>query len=207
MNEIRRNGIHSIIFNTNICQTCFIKMNRKPYKRKMDGVSITSYFPYEDEIISLIYTFKGCNDIALAQCFLSYDSFYLKIKYKGYYIVPIPSYIDHDLQRGFNHVEEMFRCLNLPYLKILKKTKDFKQSSLKRKERESAVLNIIRTSDELLTEKKILIVDDILTTGSTIKRSIKLIKELKPKCIKVVTIAYKINENGRNNRTEFSKNG
>lgn len=206
MDKIKRNGIYSILFNTNICHSCFIKMNRKPCKRKINNVPITSYFPYEEYIISLIYTFKGCNDIVLAPCFLSYDCFYLKMKYKGYYIVPIPSYIDHDLQRGFNHVEEMFMCLNLPYLKILKKIKDFKQSSLKRKERELAVLNIIRTSDELLTGKKILIVDDILTTGSTIKRAIKLIKELKPKCIKVVTIAYKINENGRNNKTEISKN-
>ena len=56
-------------------------------------------------------------------------------------------------------------------------------------------------------KKKILIVDDILTTGSTIKRAIKLIKELKPKCIKVVTIAYKVNEIGRNNGTEISKKG
>lgn len=207
MKKIKRNGVYSLFFNTNICHPCFIKMNRKPYKRKIDNISATSYFPYEDEITSLIYTFKGCNDIALAPCFLSYDCFYLKMRYKGYYVVPIPSFIDRDLQRGFNHVEEIFRCLNLPYLKILKKTEDFKQSSLKKKDRELAVLNIIRTSDELLTEKKILIVDDILTTGSTIRRAIKLIKELKPKCIKVVTIAYKVNEIGRNNGTEISKKG
>ena len=65
--------------------------------------------------------------------------------------------------------------------------------------------NIVRTSDKLLSDKSILLVDDIITTGSTISRAIDLIKELKPKRLRVLTIAYKVNEMRRNNMNDISK--
>ena len=40
-----------------------------------------------------------------------------------------------------------------------------------------------------LTNKKILIVDDVMTTGSTVKHAIEIIKKKKPKIIKVLILA------------------
>lgn len=190
MNIIKKNNLHNLFFNTSICHECFLKMNREVHKRKIDDVEVTSIYPYEDNIVSLIYQFKGCNDIALSKAFLDYDLFYLRIKFIGYYLVCAPSYVDHDKKRGFNHVEEIFKHLKLPILNLFKKDKDFKQSDLSKKEREKAVSNISLNKSMDLSNKKLLLVDDIITTGSTIKRMISLLKEKKLKSLKVLTIAY-----------------
>ena len=190
MKNYRKISLHSLFFKCDICHDCFLKMNRRTSIQRIDGVEVYSLFPYDDYLTSLIYQFKGCSDIVLSKVFLDYDLFYLRLKYKGYYVVCAPSFIDHDKKRGFNHVEEIFKWLNLPFLKLFVKDKDFKQSSLNKKERENAVNNIVLKSEEDISNKKILLVDDIITTGSTIKRMIELIKERHPKSLKVLTISY-----------------
>ena len=40
-----------------------------------------------------------------------------------------------------------------------------------------------------IKEYKILIVDDVITTGATLRASINLIKSLKPKTIEILTMA------------------
>ncbi len=190
MENYRKTSLNSLFFKTDICHDCFLKMNRKTKIQKIDKIEVYSLFPYDDFLTSLIYQFKGCNDIVLSKVFLDYDLFNLRLKYKGYYVVCAPSFIDHDEKRGFNHVKEIFKWLKLPFLELFVKEKDFKQSSLSKKEREKAVNNIILKSKEDISNKKILLVDDIITTGSTIKRMIELIKEKNPKSLKVLTIGY-----------------
>lgn len=189
-NKLNYRGIYSFLFKPKICQKCFKQMNRKVKIRNINGFKIYSLYPYQNNIVSLIYQFKGCYDIALAPVFLAYDKIFLKIIYHNYIIVPIPSFAEKDKIRGFNHVEKIFEELNLKTKHLLVKNKDFKQADLSRKEREIAVENIVLTNHESLKGKKILLVDDIITTGNTIKRSIELLKTLKPKKIKIITIAY-----------------
>lgn len=205
MKKFAHHGLYSFVFNVKICNDCFLKMERKVLKRKINGISITSFYPYNSFMSSLIYSFKGCYDIMLSECFLTYEIKILRLLYKGYYIIPVPSSKESDDLRGFNHVEEIFKPLKLPFLKILIKTKNYKQSSLNAIQRTQSVSYIERISNELLTDKNILLVDDIITTGSTIKRSIELIQELKPKKLKVVTIAYKVGDLCRNNGNEKTK--
>lgn len=192
MNSIIRKGIYSLFFKPKICHECFLKMNRNINKKVLNGIAIYSLYPYEEFLTSLIYSFKGCYDIALAPCFLTYDLFFLKLIFHDYYLVCVPSFKEHDFKRGFNHVEEIFKELKLPILNILMKNKDFKQSSLTAKERKESVNHIVRISDDSLVDKKILLVDDVITTGSTLSRSLELLKELNPKSLKVITIAYKV---------------
>ena len=115
---------------------------------------------------------------------------YLKLKFYGYYIVYIPSSMEDDKKRGFNHVKEMFRSLNLKSIDCLRKKYKFKQSSLSKKEREKIIDKLEVIDGKLITGKKILIVDDVLTTGSSIKAAIKLITKYHPKLIKVLVLAH-----------------
>ena len=102
--------------------------------------------------------------------------------------MPVPSYSDDDVVREFNHVEEAFKSLNMRYLKLIEKTERVKQSDRHQKEREN-IGDFLRISqNENLKGKKILLVDDIFTTGSTIKACLKLLKSLNPKKIKVLVL-------------------
>ena len=82
----------------------------------------------------------------------------------------------------------------MPMLKLIEKTERVKQSDRNSKERSNIgeFLRILEHTD--LKGKKILLVDDIFTTGSTIKACLKLLKTLNPKKIKVLVLCKVMNK-------------
>ena len=165
------------------------KLSPKFIKFNHGNIKCLAVYEYDNEMKSLIYQFKGCYDIALSEVFIDRFKRELYYLYKGYIVIPIPSYKSEDLKREFNHVVEMFSSLNLPIMRIIEKTENIKQSSLKKNERAN-ISKYLKMSDiETVRNKKVLLVDDIHTTGSTIQACIDLIKQGEPKDIKVLVIA------------------
>lgn len=148
-------------------------------------------YDYDDLIQSTLYQFKGCFDIELSGVFLDYFRWYLHFKYLDYVIVPAPSSKENDSERGFNHVIEIFKHLRLKIEPCIYKTKNIKQSDLSAEERKN-IKDILAIKNVNLTNKKILIVDDVYTTGSTIKAMIELVKSKHPKTIKVLVMCKTI---------------
>ena len=138
-----------------------------------------------------MYQFKGCSDYELRTVFLEYYLNYLKLKFYSYTIIPAPSSKESDEDRGFNHVEEMFKILNLKMMKCIRKTEQRKQADLTTKERQKIGKYLV-IEDVDLKHKKILLVDDVFTTGSTIKSMIKLVREKGAKKIKVLLMSKTI---------------
>lgn len=122
---------------------------------------------------------------------MEYYADYLNFKFNGYTMIPAPSSKESDEERGFNHVEEMFKNLKLKMFKCIHKTKSVKQADLTTKERKK-IGKILAIDDVDLSNKKVLIVDDVFTTGSTIKSMIKLVKEKGAKKIKVLLMSKTI---------------
>ena len=90
----------------------------------------------------------------------------------------------------------MFSSLKLPVLKdVLMKKKDDNQHLKSYVERTKVKDNFLVTNKEILRNKKILICDDICTTGSSLKAAVDLIKPYVNKDLKIVVIA----------KREFSK--
>ena len=77
-------------------------------------------------------------------------------------------------------------------LKILKKIRNEKQAKKNKKERMSSQNNFEITDTNIVKNKKILIVDDVYTTGSSMNSAINLIKQGRPKKISVLVIAKNI---------------
>ena len=189
---IEQNSLHSLVSKQpTICHDCLLKL--KPVLRTfyLDDVECFHVYYYTSNIQQLLYQFKGCRDYELKSTFFEYYSPYLNLKFKGYTIIPAPSFRKSDEERGFNHVEEMFKFLKLEVKKIIHKTKEIKQADLTTKEREK-IGKILTIDDIDLSKKKILLVDDVFTTGSTIKSMIKLVKEKGAKKVKVLLLSKTI---------------
>ena len=106
-------------------------------------------------------------------------------------MIPAPSAKKADNERGFNHVEEMFECLHLKQMKCIHKKGEVKQADLTTKERKKIAKHLY-IDDVDLRHKKILIVDDVFTTGSTIKAMIDLVRQKGAKKIKVLLMSKTI---------------
>ena len=172
-----------------ICQACQTEMEPKFIKFHVDNYKATSLYNYNPFIRKLIYQYKGCYDYELHQVFLDRYAKEIKFRYFDRVIIPIPSYQNEDEQRGFNHVVETFKSIGLNMLNILEKTEKHKQALSSFKQRKEVYKYLELKSYPDLSKKKVLIVDDVYTTGSTMKSAIHLIEKLNPKKIDVLVVA------------------
>ena len=175
-----------------LCYSCQKKLNPKFIKFEVEGIEGIAIYEYDDNIKSILYQFKGCYDVELAPVFLNRFKRELHYLYKGYMLIPAPSYILEDKKRGFRHIEKMFECLNLPIEYLIEKVSPFKQAMNTRKGRMKIAKHLALNHKEKIEGKKILIVDDVSTTGSTLKSMIRLIRDAKPKQIKVLVMSKRV---------------
>lgn len=172
-----------------LCNKCKDELSPKYIKFMHKTIKIRAIYDYNSKIKELIYLFKGCYDYELNSIFLEPCLWYLKLLFFDYYIVWVPSTKIDDKKRGYNHVEEIYKNMGLKMLDMIYKNVDFKQSDLSYQNRLKSIKNFSIKNDADLTNKKILLVDDIYTSGTTIEACYNLIKKLKPKNIKVLVLA------------------
>lgn len=190
--SIEQTTYHGFLFkNQTICHDCFLSLKPVLNEFKIDGIKCLNLYYYTEKIQELLYQFKGCKDYELRTVFIEYYKQYLNFKFKKYTIIPAPSFSKNDEDRGFNHVIEMYSILGLKMERIIHKIKQVKQADLSSEERQK-IGDVLVIDDVDLTNKRILIVDDVFTTGSTIRSMIKLIKSKNPKEIKVLVMAKTI---------------
>jgi len=149
---------------------------------------------YRDPLKHLILT-KSRSDIVTA-----YDIGHLMFEYTNIrhlnfdYIVPIPLHWTRYAWRGFNQAEEMSKILahksGKPLVHLIKRKRStpFQSSlaSFKRADNVKDVFAINAHDPALYQGKHLLLVDDLMTTGSTLKEAGKTLLKLKPRSITAV---------------------
>ncbi len=143
-------------------------------------------FKFENEVRELIHIYKYDKIKPLAKTIAMHISEFLILNGLTYdYLVPIPSHRNRIKERGFDHIKHILKFVSsstkTKVLDLFIKAKDTKkQALLSTKEREKNIKNSIVISEKiprrLLENKKILIVDDVYTTGATIGETYKVIK-------------------------------
>ncbi len=103
---------------------------------------------------------------------------------KDYLLIPIPLTKKRLKWRGFNQAEEIAKhlgeFLNLPVLNnvLLKKKSSLPQVELSERERKENVKgSFFFQNEKLIRGKKVILVDDIYTTGATMEEAAKILKE------------------------------
>lgn len=114
-----------------------------------------------------------------------------KFDFQGYYLAFVPLCYRKLLKRGFNQAEVLARTisknLNLPLYDGLLKIKETKdQANLSYEERLTNLKNAFALKNK--PPEKIILVDDIKTTGSTLKECAQVLKKAGAKKIIALTV-------------------
>ena len=169
------NSVEETIVPLKVCKSCINQFEVMEKTILLDKVEVLILYKYNDFFKEILYRYKGCYDYLLKDAFLNNYIVRLKRKYKNYFIVCAPSYKGDDKKRGFNHITEIAKVLSLPIIDCLRKSKNYKQSDQKMKDR-NAVKNIIKIDkSKLKNVKRVLILDDVTTSLSTLKTIIGLL--------------------------------
>ncbi len=193
--DIKFDNFHSIIRKPLICNKCIKNMNPVLKNFYIDDVKGLTLYEYNEELKKLIYLYKGNKDYELKDVFISNYAVYLNFLFKDYEIIYVPSSKEKIEERGFDHCREMFSLLKMKENSKAIKLKNDKQSSKNFNDRKNNKGEFKLLNPELIKNKKILLVDDVCTTGSTLKEMVRIIKENKPQDIKILVIS----------KREFSK--
>lgn len=183
-------SLGSIVFGAKtLCFSCFQSLLPRFWKWKEGKIPCLAIYEYGQGFRSLLFQFKGCFDYELKDVFLERVLPVLKFRYRGYTIVPAPSFHEHNETRGFNHVVEMFSPLGLPFLCPLIKTTDMKQADLGKRQRKEVARHLKYDESIIVRGKKILFVDDVFTTGNTARACLKLLQEHGAKKLSVLVMS------------------
>ena len=153
-----------------------------------EGVEVShrAIFTYNQAMKDFFSRYKFDGDFLLRKVFASVLSAALR-KYKEYQFVVIPLSRDRYADRGFNQVEGLVEAAGFAYLDLLEKREERASSSKSRSERlETESPFFIKSG--VTIPKKILLIDDIYTTGTTINRVKKLLEEAGAEDVKTFSL-------------------
>ena len=109
-------------------------------------------------------------------------------------LIPIPIHKKRERWRGFNQSEligkKLANNLGISFEDKLKRIKYKKpQTKLRRRERIKNVENCFSWEGDSLKNKKILLLDDVITTGATLNEAARILKEEGAKKIEALVVA------------------
>lgn len=170
-----------------ICENCSKSFERVDIKEEGDPIDhVTSIYTYNEPMREYLHQYKFLQDVALAGVFA--DELRTELSGKDAIIVPIPMHPQKKIERTFAHIEEMLKAARIPFEDLLLKT-NTEVMGEKTKEERLAMRNLftIKPGSEIQNTTYIL-VDDIYTTGTTLRQAANVLKEAGASRVEAVTL-------------------
>lgn len=196
-------GICGRIDNNFLCKKCELKL-KEHAKFQIDDYEDKKFsnhlyfFRYDEFIRKLILNYKFNDKSYLYKTFVNFliknEIFFENLKTYDI-IIPIPISKKRKRTRGYNQslliARELVHNTNIQLVNnCVFKTKDIvAQSSLSKEERHENICNVYELKNAYkLENKKVLLLDDVFTTGSTANECAKVLMKANPKIIDIFTL-------------------
>ncbi len=199
-------GICGKINNNYLCNKCEILL-RKQAKFQIEKKQNIDYyfqehlyiFEYQGMIRKIIINYKFNDSSYLYKTIVNFllknEKFFQNLKSYDT-IIPVPISHKRRKERGYNQsdliAKEIAKRTQINYQnQCLIKTKNIvEQSKLNKDERQKNIQGVYKLQKlHKIQNKKILLIDDVYTTGSTVNECCKILQQAKPKKVGVLTIA------------------
>lgn len=197
-------GICGKLNNNYLCKRCEITLRKEKetileqfYQKNYK--ELLSFFRYEGIIRNHILNYKFHEKPYMAKTFIKFllqDENIFKIIKSYDIIVPVPISKERNKERGYNQslllAKELNKYVNLTLItNCLYKNKNvIEQSKLGKEERLNNIYNVYQIRNkQILEDKKILVIDDIYTTGSTVNECSRMLKKANPEKIGIMVLA------------------
>ena len=149
----------------------------------LDG--LTSLYTYNEAMRDYLHQFKFLQDVALAAVFGNELRAVLKSKVN---VIPIPMHPKKKIARTFAHVEELLKSARIPYGDILEKVDEESMGEKSKQERLTMSPLFKLKPNVMIKPEMYTLVDDIYTTGTTLRHAALLLKEAGATKIEAVTL-------------------
>ena len=176
-----------LIYQPPICCECLHQFVICDYHGHFHHYPLTILYHYNDFFRQLLYQYKGLGDIALKSVFLLPFVHDLKIHHR--LVVVLPSSNQDNQKRGFAPNETIMKEAGFQIFNGLYKTSNYKQTKQKDRSQIKKVLKM--KNGHLLKNKRVIIFDDVITSGHTLQAALSLVEQYDPRSIEILILSSK----------------
>ncbi|WP_254178084.1 MULTISPECIES: ComF family protein [unclassified Planococcus (in: firmicutes)] len=142
-----------------------------------------SLYHYNDAMKDWFHQYKFLKDVLLAQVFAKDLREVLKNE-RGV-VVPIPLNEEKLRERSFSQVDQLLLAANIPYRHLLEKCGE--TLGEKTRQERMATKQLFRLNGEAVP-KQLVLVDDLYTTGTTMRQAAKTLQQAGAESIRILTL-------------------
>ena len=176
-----------------LCPDCLLKINR-PDTPHLNGIHIAAN--YQDLVLKKalwMLKYQGAKQLAKPLAELIRERIWKKLETENWLVVPVPLSKNKLRHRGYNQAELIARELSGNVRADVLFKKFHTKSQVEVKNKEERLVNIIGSFEiknpEKIKGKKIILIDDVLTTGATMREAQKVLKSAGAKKVVGVVVA------------------
>ena len=176
-----------------LCSDCLLKINR-PDTPHLNGIHIASN--YQDAVLKKalwMLKYQGVKQLAKPLAELVRERIWKKLETENWLVVPVPLSKNKLRHRGYNQAEMIAGELSGDVRADILFKKFHTKSQVEVKNKEERLANIVGSFEiknpETIKGKKIILIDDVFTTGATMREAKKVLKEAGAKKVVGVVVA------------------
>ncbi len=176
-----------VVNHDELCDDCRRSLKLKKRILELDELKLTAFYLYDEMVSDCLIQYKECMDEALKDIFLFEVKDWIALHYRNCAFLCAPSLKKDRERRGFQHVVCLFESCGIEIVECFEKSGNISQKKLSGTNRREIEHSLTVHEHLIPKNKRLVLIDDVATTGSTLLAMQKLAG--KQRCKEALCIA------------------